>query len=508
MQAELRKSKRPNWTNRQVERALEVIQDRGAPPLVYRLKMSWIIGLLSAAMVFVAIAVASGVGYWVASNSLMQSSEVALEDQANTLLSDGGFIKSLEGDPREEQLRTSSLRSPGLYMMVARPQPTAQNPKAIEVKMGSDHIALDPEDLDVLYGRNSFSERQAGSRLVLTTATGVGDWALVLVQDLAAMRSMTSHMAVVFAIVAGIGALIALLAGWAVARTSLVPVQVLIEGTERIAETDDLTPLPVYGSDEMAHLTESFNHMLRSLQESRIRQSQLVADAGHELKTPLTSLRTNMELLMMASRSKQATISEEDIADLERDVLGQFEELTTLVTDLVDLAREDASEAVFEPLGVGEILDSVIDRVERRRSDVTFEYELIDWYLMGDQRGLSRAFLNILDNAAKWSPPGGTVRMRMRQISRNRVSITVHDEGPGIPEKERELVFERFYRSVESRSMPGSGLGLAIVKQVMESHGGSVRAVRSPYGGACMVMELPGGPELDDETSTDIVYNS
>ncbi len=505
MDAQKSNRKRSSWTNRQVERALEVIQAKGAPPLVYRLKMSWLIGLLSAAMVFVAIAVTSGVGYGVASNSLMQSSEVALEDQANTLLADEGFIKNLKADPKEDRLRTSSLRSPGLYMMVARPDPTSQNPDAVQIKLGSDHITLEQEDIDVIYGRSSFSQRQARSRLVLTTATGVEDWSLVLVQDLAALRSMTSHMAVVFVIVAGIGALIALMAGWAVARTSLVPVQVLIEGTERIAETDDLTPLPVYGSDEMTHLTESFNDMLRSLQESRVRQSQLVADAGHELKTPLTSLRTNIELLMMASRSTQAMISDEDTADLERDVLGQLEELTTLVTDLVDLAREDASEAVYEPLGVGDILDGVIDRVERRRSDVNFQYDLIDWYLMGDHRGLSRAFLNILDNAAKWSPQGGTVRMQMRQIARNRVSISVHDEGPGIPEKDRELVFERFYRSVESRSMPGSGLGLAIVKQVMESHGGSVRAIRSPYGGACMVLELPGGPDLDDETSTDIV---
>ena len=347
MDAQKSNRKRSSWTNRQVERALEVIQAKGAPPLVYRLKMSWLIGLLSAAMVFVAIAVASGVGYGVASNSLMQSSEVALEDQANTLLADEGFIKNLKADPKEDRLRTSSLRSPGLYMMVARPDPTSQNPDAVQIKLGSDHITLEQEDIDVIYGRSSFSQRQARSRLVLTTATGVEDWSLVLVQDLAALRSMTSHMAVVFVIVAGIGALIALMAGWAVARTSLVPVQVLIEGTERIAETDDLTPLPVYGSDEMTHLTESFNDMLRSLQESRVRQSQLVADAGHELKTPLTSLRTNIELLMMASRSTQAMISDEDTADLERDVLGQLEELTTLVTDLVDLAREDASEAVI-----------------------------------------------------------------------------------------------------------------------------------------------------------------
>jgi len=287
-----------------------------------------------------------------------------------------------------------------------------------------------------------------------------------------------------------------MLSGWAVARTSLVPVQLLIDGTERIARTDDLTPLPVYGSDELARLTESFNEMLKSLQESRERQSQLVADAGHELKTPLTSLRTNIELLMMASKNPSDTITPDDIADLEHDVMSQLEELTNLVTDLVDLAREDSQHSVVEPIDLGEILDGVIDRVRRRRLDIKFTFNLIDWYLMGDQRGLSRAFLNVLDNAAKWSPENGTVTMTMQQIDDDRVEITVDDEGPGIPADERELVFERFYRSVESRAMPGSGLGLAIVKQVMESHGGSVRAEESPRGGTRMVLELPGGPQI------------
>ena len=157
-------------------------------------------------------------------------------------------------------------------------------------------------------------------------------------------------MASVFAIMAGIGTLLAMLSGWAVARTSLVPVQLLIDGTERIARTDDLTPLPVYGSDELARLTESFNEMLKSLQESRERQSQLVADAGHELKTPLTSLRTNIELLMMASKNPSDTITPDDIADLEHDVMSQLEELTNLVTDLVDLAREDSQHSVVEPI--------------------------------------------------------------------------------------------------------------------------------------------------------------
>ena len=488
---------RSTWGKRQIDRAVSAQRTKGdKPPLVFRIKMSWIIALLSAAMVFIAIVGTSFMGYWVASNSLLRSAELTLEDQATELLSEQSFIDSLEHDGASGDLNTSRLRNPGLYFMVVRPQTDKSEHDALEIRRGSDHIALEQSDLDVVYGKATFSQREENNRLILTTDTGINDWTLVLVQDLSALQTMTNHMASVFAIMASVGTLLAMLSGWAVSRTSLVPVQLLIDGTERIARTDDLTPLPVYGSDELARLTESFNKMLISQQESRVRQSQLVADAGHELKTPLTSLRTNMELLMMASKNPGGTISEEDIADLEHDVMSQLEELTNLVTDLVDLAREDSHYSVVEPIDLCELLDGVIDRVQRRRLDISFRFDLIDWYLMGDQRGLSRAFLNVLDNAAKWSPQGGTVTMVMQQVDDELVEVTVDDEGPGIPPEERELVFERFYRAVESRAMPGSGLGLAIVKQVMESHGGSVRAEASPSGGTRMVLELPGGPRL------------
>lgn len=493
--------KHPTWGKKQIDRAASWQENKGSkPPLVFRIKMSWTIALLSAAMVFVAIAVTSFVGYWVASRSLLSSAERTLEDQATELLSDQDFLHSLEKCELETDIRVSRLRNPGLYFMVVHPlhnqKGSEEGNGSLEVQRGSDHISLGQSDLDVIHGKTTYSQRKEHNRLILTTTTGINDWTLVLAQNLSSLQTMTSHMASVFAIMAGIGTLLAMLSGWAVARTSLVPVQLLIDGTERIARTDDLTPLPVYGSDELARLTESFNEMLKSLQESRERQSQLVADAGHELKTPLTSLRTNIELLMMASKNPSDTITPDDIADLEHDVMSQLEELTNLVTDLVDLAREDSQHSVVEPIDLGEILDGVIDRVRRRRLDIKFTFNLIDWYLMGDQRGLSRAFLNVLDNAAKWSPENGTVTMTMQQIDDDRVEITVDDEGPGIPADERELVFERFYRSVESRAMPGSGLGLAIVKQVMESHGGSVRVEESPRGGTRMVLELPGGPQI------------
>lgn len=121
-----------------------------------------------------------------------------------------------------------------------------------------------------------------------------------------------------------------------------------------------------------------------------------------------------------------------------------------------------------------------------------FRVRFIPWVLEGDPFALGRATLNLMDNAAKWSPATGTVRVSMQQISEHEVRLRVDDSGPGIPPEEREKVFERFYRSAEARSMPGSGLGLAIVKSVIERHEGAIEIKESSDGGTRMEVTLPG----------------
>jgi two-component system sensor histidine kinase MprB len=301
--------------------------------------------------------------------------------------------------------------------------------------------------------------------------------------------------------VGGIGVVIAAVAGGMVARTGLRPVGQLTDAAERVARTDDLRPIPVFGSDELARLTEAFNSMLRSLAESRERQARLVADAGHELKTPLTSLRTNVELLMASSAPGAPPIPESEMADLREDVIGQIEELSTLVGDLVDLTREDNPHGTaLEDVDMSEVIDRSLERVRRRRNDIHFDIDAIGWQVHGDAAGLSRAVLNLLDNAAKWSPAGGTVGLRLRQVDVAHAEIVVSDEGPGIAPEERGLVFERFYRSTSARAMPGSGLGLAIVKQVVVKHGGVIRVGETVPGGqppgTSFFVLLPGRPIL------------
>ena len=340
-------------------------------------------------------------------------------------------------------------------------------------------------------GEAESSLRASGGKQIY--AVGVRDGStLILAQDLGPTRATLNRLAIVLTLVGAAGIALAAVAGTAVGRTGLAPVARLTRAVERIARTDDLRPIPVSGDDEIARLTATFNQMLVALRESRERQARLVADAGHELKTPLTSLRTNVELLIAASRPGAPAIPDEDRGELEVDVVGQISELSQLVGDLVELAREDSGEVELEPVAVWDVVVRALERVRRRRHDVDFRFDLVPWYSFGDSAGIERAVLNICDNAAKWSPGGGTVTVTMRPVTEAVMELTVADQGPGIPEEDRQLVFERFHRSREARAMPGSGLGLAIVRQVATRHGGTVEIGDAEGGGAEVRLTLPG----------------
>jgi two-component system sensor histidine kinase MprB len=160
----------------------------------------------------------------------------------------------------------------------------------------------------------------------------------------------------------------------------------------------------------------------------------------------------------------------------------------------VELAREDAPQVVHEPLELPEVVERALARAGRRAPDVRFDVDLVPWSMLGDANALERAVLNLLDNAAKWSPSDATVTVRLAPTGHGTAALNVADAGPGIAEVDLPYIFERFYRSPDARTLPGSGLGLAIVAQVAARHGGKVRAGRSPTGGALMTLELPGRP--------------
>jgi two-component system sensor histidine kinase MprB len=310
---------------------------------------------------------------------------------------------------------------------------------------------------------------------------------LVIAESLESEDSLLRKLGLVMSLFGLAGIIAAGMAGWAVARNGLRPVRRLTSSVENIARTEDLRPLPIEGDDEIARLATAFNQMLAALAASRDRQRQLVADAGHELRTPLTSLRTNLDLLSQADAEGGGTLPPQARAELLDDVAAQIEELTTLIGDLVELARDEPLTHVVEPVDLPELVDRAITRVRRRAPGIAFDVRVDPWYVVGESPGLERAVTNLLDNAAKWSPVGGTVHVRLTDGE-----LTVDDEGVGIAESDLPHVFDRFYRSQESRSMPGSGLGLSIVRQVAERHAGTVEAGASPSGGARLKLWLPG----------------
>jgi two-component system sensor histidine kinase MprB len=365
--------------------------------------------------------------------------------------------------------------------------------------VGGD-LEMGPDELAVAQGKQIQSLRTDRVRdLRVAAVPAAPGAALVVARGLDATRTTLSRLSVVFTLVGGAGVLLAAAAGTAVAQGGLRPVQRLTEATERVARTGNLQPIPISGDDELARLTTSFNSMLAALAESQERQRRLVADAGHELRTPLTSLRTNLELLAASDRPDAPSLSEEDRKEISDDVRAQVEELSALVGDIVELAREDVPQVVHEPVELTEVVERALARAGRRAPGVNFEVDLVPWSLLGDANALERAVLNLLDNAVKWSPPTATVEVRLVPTDRGTAVVDVADTGPGIAEADLPYIFERFYRSSAARTLPGSGLGLAIVAQVASRHGGSVRASRRPEGGTLMTLELPGRPSTDHD---------
>ncbi len=447
-------------------------------PLTRSVSLRWRVTLLAASVVAVAVAVMALAAYAVVSRALYDDVDNQLRTRADSLI-DTNLVAF---DPR--YVAGATLYSTDVSVALIFSDLTKYIPPGSTVPIG------EPE-MDVALGRTDTSLRTVAGARVLADRTQDGS-TIVIAQRLQPTGEVLERLAWVLFVVGGCGIGLAAVAGTTVGRTGLRPIGRLTAAAERVARTDDLTPIPVTGNDELARLTESFNTMLRALAESRARQSRLVADAGHELRTPLTSLRTNMELLIASGQPGAPRIPEQDMAELRADVVAQIEELSTLVGDLVDLAREDAPEDVFERVDMADVVERSLERVRRRRNEVTFDAVVTPWILYGDGAGLSRAVLNVLDNAAKWSPAGATVELQMLARDDGLLELTVADAGPGIAPDERELVFERFYRSTASRSMPGSGLGLAIVRQVVLKHGGTIAVEDSLWGGTLIRIVLPG----------------
>lgn len=325
-------------------------------------------------------------------------------------------------------------------------------------------------------GGSSLSDRSVrGTRLRVLTL-GSSDGAVMIARPLTEVEHELSRLLLLLALIGGGGIVLAALLGALVARTALAPIVRFTHRTETLTGSFDLSArVDVEGRDELARLAESFNGTLDALERSVQAQRHLIADASHELRTPISSLRANIQILGEAER---LPLQEQE--GLRRDIIEELDELTALVGDVLELARGAAPSQAPDDVRLDQLVAEAVQRA-RRRHDLDYELELEPTTVSGQGDRIGRAVSNLVENAGKWSPEGGTVEVVLKAGV-----LAVRDHGPGFQEQDLPFVFDRFYRADEARKLPGSGLGLAIVRQAAESCGGFVEAQNAPGGGALL----------------------
>jgi two-component system sensor histidine kinase MprB len=313
------------------------------------------------------------------------------------------------------------------------------------------------------------------------TAPVSAEHALQIARPVADEESALDRLRFALLMLALSAVFLSVLVGWWIARTALAPVRRLTRAAEAVARTRSLAlRLDERGSDEVARLGAAFNQMLVALDRSLAAQRQLVADASHEFRTPLTSIRANAELLARGS------VRDDERDTVARAVVEQVDELDGLVTDVIELALDGDAETRFDDVRLDTLVAGEVERMRRHAPGIVFALTSEPTTVRGDAERLQRALSNIIANAVKWSPAGGTVDVGVAGGL-----VTVRDRGPGFDEADLPHVFERFYRADTARGLPGSGLGLAIVRHVADAHGGEVEAANVPDGGALITLRLP-----------------
>jgi two-component system sensor histidine kinase MprB len=432
--------------------------------------------LAAATAVALAVALASAVVYVVVRDELRAPVDDALKARAvqiqhlglrNAFPEDipGAKLGGAAGYMQAVRSDGSTFRQPGADI------PIPVSARVREVAAGEADPFFTDETIDGAHVR------------VLTFPVGP-DLALQILRPLNEVDSTLDRLRTLLILIALGGIGLAVTLGLLVSRAAIAPVSRLTRATERVTETGDLSErIDARGTDELSRLAGSFNAMLGALEQSTRAQRQLVADASHELRTPLTSLRTNFEVLM-----SDRELDPDERRRLLDDVVEQIGEMTALIAELIELARGDQLPSEPETVRLDLVAGDAVERTRRDRPGITFNTDFHESVIQGVPASLERAIGNVLDNAAKWSLPGGEI-----DVSVGDGTVVVRDHGPGIDEADMPYVFDRFYRSPSARTMSGSGLGLAIVRQVAEAHGGGVVAERAEGGGTRITLRLNGG---------------
>jgi two-component system, OmpR family, sensor histidine kinase MprB len=490
------------------------------------------LALLSAAAVALAVVLASVIVYALVRDRLRDQVDDDLHSQADRAMTRleavftralapgqavpagglGAIVASAEpppdsvapggGAPRDESAQDEkflALPPPGPGAQPALGQFIAADGTAIPTPGTPIQIPVSGQAREVAAGGKEAEledvELDGNTTLRVLTQPLVNGAALQVASSLESTEDTLGSLVVILFLVSAGGVALAAALGPVVARTALAPAGEVSDAAEEVARTHDLTRrIEVRGSDELGRLSASFNQMMEELERSEAAQRRLVADASHELRTPLATLRTNIETLGSRDRIDPAE-REQLVADLTR----ELEEMTELVADVLELARlpgDGGGATVREDVALDELARDAVERARRRARDLHFEERISPSLVIGDRQRLGRAISNLLDNACKWSKPGGTVEV---EVAGGRVAI--RDHGPGFAGEDLSRVFDRFWRSDEARGKPGSGLGLAIVQRVAEEHGGRASAANAEGGGAVVSLELPAALPDSQEPS-------
>lgn len=432
------------------------------------------------------------------------------------------LYNQLDDQLRSEQVSRGLLNSMLRNCQSVTPEEIPQVPNAPVVTIlysdgstcvnpGNEEVRVQDADVDVADGRAKDALHTAkttdGTTMRVYTQrvydAGTGQVqpgiAVSIAKPVEDVTKPLSSLVWVLLVVSGIGVIGAGAAGLAVARAGLRPVDELTSAVEHVARTEDLAiriPVEPDSEDEIARLSRSFNSMTSSLASSRDLQQQLIADAGHELRTPLTSLRTNIELLTRSEETGRP-LPEADRKALLASVKAQMTELAALIGDLQELSRPDTGQHTGRTriLAWHDVVEAALRRARLRGPELTITADVRPWYVRAEPAALERAVVNILDNAVKFSPEGGTVDVRLTDGV-----LTVRDHGPGIAAEELPHVFDRFWRSPSARALPGSGLGLSIVARTVQQAGGTVSLTPGEGGGTTATVRLPGAPVPPPET--------
>jgi two-component system, OmpR family, sensor histidine kinase MprB len=317
---------------------------------------------------------------------------------------------------------------------------------------------------------------------VLTVPSPFGTSAVEVALPLTGVDNVLHGLLITYALLVGLGVLIAGLIGALVARAALLPINRFSDRTEQVTSALHAPHrLEGGGASELQRLAASFNQMLEALERSIQAQRHLIADASHELRTPMAALRSNIQIFLEAE-----ALPQEERAELQEAIIAELDELTQLVSDVLDLARGTTPSDHIEAVELDTLVREAIARARRRAPQLTFETELEQTVIDNAPERVARAIGNVIENARKWSPPDGRVEVTLADGV-----LRVRDHGPGFKQADIAHVFDRFYRADEARRLPGSGLGLAIVRQAAEAYGGSVSAANADDGGA--VVELVFG---------------